>query len=81
VLEDHADLPVTQVAQLVVVHGENVLAVDDQLATRRFDETVDHSDDSRLPRPRQAHDDEELTPLHGEVDVVGSEETSGVTDR
>ncbi len=46
VLEDHADLPVAQVAQLVVVHGENVLAVDDQLATRRLDEPVDHSEDA-----------------------------------
>lgn len=75
-LEHHADLPVAQAAQPALVHSEDVVPIHRERAGRGLDETVDHPQDGGFPGARQAHDDEELTALDGEVHVMGAEKAS-----
>jgi hypothetical protein len=60
---------------------EHVLAVDHDLAGRRVVEPVDHPDQRRLPRARQAHDDEDLAGRDVERDVLDRGYAAGLLEQ
>lgn len=61
VLEHHAHPAATELAQLLRADGRQVVVAEQDPAGRRPPQTVEHADERRLPRARQAHDDERLT--------------------
>jgi hypothetical protein len=77
VLEDHADLLVAHRAQLRVVERPQIPAVDLDGAGAGLDEPVEQPDQRGLARARQPHDDEQLTALDSEADVVDRERRPG----
>jgi hypothetical protein len=80
VLEDHADLLVAHGAQLRVVERPQVPAVDLDGTRAGLDEPVEQPDQRGLARARQAHDDEQLSALDGEADVVDRERGPGAPE-
>ena len=76
VLEDHADVVVADLAQPGVADLGDVLAVDEQLPGGGLVEAVDHPQDGRLARAREAHDDEHLAAADREAHVAGPEEAA-----
>ena len=73
VLEDHAHLVAANVPQLLLVHREQVLAVYEDLAASRFDETTETADECRFAAAGEAHDDEGLPFPYFEGDVPDGE--------
>src|SRR5690606_28023551 len=61
VLEHHRHLLAPDVAEIFFGTVGNVHTVNKNLAGARFDETVDHPHQRRLPRPGKPHHDENLT--------------------
>ena len=62
VLEHHRDVVPAQFPQLSVIHVRNDLARNLDRAFRWGPQPINHPDEGGLPRPRQAHDDEGLSP-------------------
>ena len=60
VLEHHRDLRAADLAQLLRVGAEDVLAADGDRARGRLDQPRDAADERRLAAPREAHDHEHL---------------------
>ena len=60
VLEDHAEPVPSQLAQPSLVHLDDVVAVEQDLARGRLDEPGQAADERGLAAARQAHDDEDL---------------------
>jgi hypothetical protein len=71
VLEDHPDLPASDLPKLLGRHVGDVLAIQVDVALGRHVETVDGPQDSRLSAPGEADDDENLARVHVEARVVG----------
>ena len=78
VLEDHAHLVAADVPQLLLVHREQVLAVYEDLAASRFDETAETADERRLAAAGEAHDDEGLSFPYVEGDIPDSQHAAGL---
>lgn len=77
VLEDHRGAVAAQFAQPRLVHGADVLAVDDDRAGRRLDEPGQTAYEGRLARAGQAHDDEDLALAHIEAHVPDGGRAAG----
>src|SRR6185503_11932770 len=60
VLEYHRKLSSAKPLQLALVHGQDVVAIDQDPARRRLDQPVETPDQSRLSTPRPAHHHEDL---------------------
>ncbi len=68
-LEHHGDVLAAQRAQIALAQGIDVLAIDHDAPGRGLDQAVEHAHQGGLARARQAHDDEDLAGLDGEVGV------------
>src|SRR3989441_1386714 len=68
-LEDHSDAA-TDPPELRPFRGGHVDAVQDHTPARRLDQLVDTAEERRLPRAREADEDDELTALDVERDPV-----------
>ena len=60
-LEDHGDMLAAKRHQLLLVHGGYIFTTHDDLTCGGCDQPVEHSNQRRLARSGQAHDDENLT--------------------
>ena len=78
VLEDHAHLVAANVPQLLLAHGEQVIAVDVDLAARRLNEAANAANERRLAAAGQAHYDKGLSLAYVEGDVPDGENAPGL---
>ena len=77
-LEHHGDMLTAKRHQLRLAHGGDVLAADDDLASRRCDQPVQHPHQSRLAGARKAHHDEDFALSHREARIANAEHHSGL---
>ena len=70
VLEDHREAVAPQLAHLLGVLREDVLAVEEDLAEGRLDQPRQAPDEGRLAAAGQAHDDEHLALANVEAHVA-----------
>ncbi|MPM57953.1 hypothetical protein SDC9_104782 [bioreactor metagenome] len=76
-LEHHRDVLAAQGAQLLVAQGVDVLAIDQDAARGGLDQSVEHAHQCRFAGARQAHDDEDLARLDGEMGVEHADGLAG----
>src|SRR5690606_1058926 len=78
VLEDHAHVVAAQLAELGGGGGDDVLAADRHAAGGGFDETGETPYEGGLAAAGQAHDDEDISGLDLETDVVDGGGATGL---
>ena len=79
-LEHHAHVVAAQLDELLVVHGDHVLAVDDDRPSGRLDEARDAPYQGRLAAARQPHHHEGLALAHVERDVADGQHMAAVVE-
>jgi hypothetical protein len=70
VLEDHPDLLAPDLPELLGRHLGDVIAVEVDPPLGRFDQAVDHPQESRFAAPRKPDDHEDLTRNHVKVRII-----------
>ena len=80
-LEDHAHLAASELAQLGFVHGEHVPAIDERFAGRGFDESGQATHQGGLAASRKAHDHERFSFFDLEGDVAHRDDVAGALAR
>ena len=79
VLEHHAHLVAADLDQLVLAGAQQILAVENEFAHRRFDQPRQAAHQRRLARARKPHDDEDLALAHLERGVAhGADQMSPI---
>ncbi len=64
----------------LLVHGRDVLAVEQHLPAGRLDQAVEHAHQGRLARPREAHDDEYLALANREIRIPHADGGAGARE-
>ena len=77
-LEDHGDLVAPQLAQGLLVGGQDVLALQEDLPGGRLDEPGEAADQGRLAGAGQPHHDEHLAGSDIEAEVVHRGDAGGL---
>ena len=72
-LENHAQLFAAQLDQLIVVHADDIFAIDKNLTEGRLDQSVEHSHHGRFPRTGQPHDDENFAGVNIKAGILDAD--------
>ena len=72
-LEYHADPFSAKRTQLCIVQTRDFCIADVDFTGGRFDQAVDCAYQGAFSASRESHDDKELSPVNGKIDVVNSD--------